>query len=76
MNPFWWLPNIAVRIGLAADTGGELHGTVFSLGPDGKQFVVPGATVTLTGQSVSERTISDEQGTYRFTDVPAGSYQI
>jgi hypothetical protein len=65
-----------VRTGLAADAGGELNGTVFTLFPDGKQFVVPGASVTLTGQSVSKRTISDERGTYRFTDVAAGSYQI
>ena len=70
-----FLSSVAVQTGLAAGTGGDLHGTVFTLGADGKQLVVPGANVTITGQS-SKQTISDEQGTYHFADVPPGNYQI
>ncbi|MBV8552823.1 MAG: TonB-dependent receptor [Acidobacteriaceae bacterium] len=76
MNQFCWFASVAVQTGLAADANSELHGTVFTLGADGKQFVVPGANVTLTGQVFSKQTITDEQGTYRFTNVPPGTYQI
>jgi TonB dependent receptor/Carboxypeptidase regulatory-like domain len=76
INPFWWLPSVAVRTGLAAVAGGDLHGTVFTLNPDGRHSVVPSAHVTLSGWSFSKQTISDDQGRYSFTAVPVGTYQI
>jgi hypothetical protein len=76
INPFWWLPSVAVRTGLAAVAGADLHGTVFTLNPDGRHSVVPGANVTLSGPSFSKQTISDDQGRYSFTAVPVGTYQI
>jgi hypothetical protein len=76
INPFWWLPIVAVRTALAAVAGGDLQGTVFTLNPDGRHLVVAGANVTLSGPSFSKQTISNEQGRYSFTAVPVGTYQI
>ena len=53
---------------------GEISGSVY----DPKHAVVPGAQVTLGSPSTGfERTVpSDDSGSYVFTQVPAGEYQI
>jgi len=52
-----------------------VHGTVFVRDSAGKQFVVPGATVTL-GVSASFRALTDETGEYQLKNVPYGTYTV
>jgi Cna protein B-type domain./TonB-dependent Receptor Plug Domain. len=70
---------LSVVLGLSAIafgqvTTGNVEGTV----KDPKGAIVPGVTVTLTGINVGfNRTVqSDNNGTYRFSQVPAGTYNI
>jgi hypothetical protein len=51
-----------------------IAGTVSVPAPDGRPFVVPGVTLTLTcGRGEPRIEVSDERGEFRFTDVPAGA---
>jgi hypothetical protein len=61
-------------IALGQRTTGDVEGTV----KDPKGAVVPGVSVTLTGVSVGfNRTVqSDDNGGFRFPQVPAGSYKV
>src|SRR5436190_882386 len=61
-------------LGFGQRTTGDVEGTV----KDPKGAVVPGVSVTLTGLNVGfNRTVqSDENGTFRFPQVPAGVYSI
>jgi outer membrane receptor protein involved in Fe transport len=51
---------------------GSVSGTVV----DESGGVVPGATVTLTGQATRETTITGPAGEYRFSNLAAGTYQL
>lgn len=55
-------------------TTGNIEGTI----TDEKGAVVPGASVTVTGVSVGfNRTVqTDDQGVYRFPQIPAGTYKV
>jgi len=52
-----------------------VQGTVFVRDSAGKQSVVPGATVRLTG-STSAETRTDQNGEYEIEEVPSGTYTI
>ena len=52
-----------------------VQGTVFVRDSAGKQSVVPGATVRLTG-STSAETRTDQNGEYELEEVPSGTYTI
>jgi hypothetical protein len=58
----------------AQRTTGSIEGTV----TDTNGAIVPGVSVTVTGQSVGfSRTVqSDSQGVYRFPQIPAGTYKL
>jgi len=55
---------------------GAVRGIVFVADSNGDRSIVPDATVKLIGGSVSMHTISDERGSYNFTAVVPGAYQI
>jgi hypothetical protein len=76
-NPFCWLPCVtAAQSALADMKTGRVRGTVFIINSDGARSVVSRATVTLTGPSSSTQTRTDERGSYSFTAVIPGPYQI
>jgi Carboxypeptidase regulatory-like domain len=76
-NPFCWLPFITAAQSVCADLkSGDLQGTAFILDGDGKRSVVAGATVDLTGPSLSKQGVTDERGLYSFIAVPPGPYRI
>ncbi|MBP7779595.1 MAG: TonB-dependent receptor [Acidobacteria bacterium] len=74
-----WMFAIAALVaaplsGWAQQTTGSLRGTV----TDESGAVLPGVTVTLRGQAVpgTPTSITNEQGIYRFPNLPPGSYAI
>ena len=58
----------------AQTTLGRLGGAVL----DGSGAVLPGATITLTNENTNQvqTTVSSENGTYVFAQVPVGSYKV
>jgi TonB dependent receptor/Carboxypeptidase regulatory-like domain len=76
-NPFCWLPRIAAAQSASAEVKtGAVRGIAFIVGSDGSRSVVSGATVRLNGPSLSMQTATDERGSYSFTAVTPGPYQI
>jgi hypothetical protein len=75
-NPFCWLPCATAQSTLPNVKTGVIRGSVFVVNSDGTPFVISGATVTLTGPSSPTQTLTDERGSYTFTAVLPGSYQI
>ena len=76
-NPFCWLPFVTAAQAIYADVkSGDVQGTAFIFDADGKQSLVGGATVVLTGLSLAEHTVTDERGAYSFIAVPPGPYRI
>ena len=76
---FLLLPVVALSIaslaaGQAGTTGGTIEGTVV----DAQGLVMPGATVTLTGEAVMGEPVATtfEDGTYRFRALRPGSYNV
>jgi len=68
---------VIARPATAQTTSSVVSGTVSLPSPDGQSVVVPGVTLTLTCDSDEPRNeLSNEQGQFRFTDVPAGSCSI
>ena len=68
---------VIARPATAQTTSSVVSGTVSLPSPDGQSVVVPGVTLTLTCDSGEPRNeLSNEQGQFRFTDVPAGSCSI
>lgn len=55
---------------------GDLQGIAFILDAAGERSVVAGATVDLTGPSLSKHSVTDERGAYSFTAVPPRPYRI
>ncbi|MGE0815301.1 MAG: carboxypeptidase regulatory-like domain-containing protein [Vicinamibacterales bacterium] len=74
-----WMLAIAALVaaplaGWAQQTTGNLRGTV----TDESGAVLPGVTVTLRGPNVAgtPSTVTNEQGVYRFPNLPPGTYSI
>ena len=62
---------------VAQPATGVVSGTVSFPAPDGQPVVVPGVTLTLTCVVGEPRSgVSNEQGQFRFADVPAGPCSI
>jgi hypothetical protein len=71
---------IALLVGFVAFAGGvnaqSLTGTVFGKVLDEQGGVLPGVTVTLTGQTGSQMQVSDAQGEFRFLGLSPGAFSI
>jgi Carboxypeptidase regulatory-like domain len=61
---------------LAETRTGDIRGTVFTVGSDGVESLVSGASVTLKSSSFSTQTTSDEKGSYNFAELSPGSYDV
>jgi len=63
----------------AQDTTGRLQGEVFSMGPGGQKYVIPGAKVTLMPEERGKPplvAVTDQEGEYLLQSVPAGRYRL
>ena len=61
--------------GLTATSDAQtLSGTITGTVSDAQGAVLPGATVTLTGRTGSQTTVSDESGVFRFVGLNPGPY--
>jgi len=63
----------------AQDTTGRLQGEVFSMGPGGQKYVIPGAKVTLMPEERGKPplvAVTDQGGEYVLEPVPAGRYRL
>jgi len=49
---------------------------VFGKTVDTDGGVLPGVLITLSGDGVDQKTVSDAEGAFRFTLVPSGSYSM
>ena len=54
------------------DSGGDVFGVVVT--GDGSPW--PGVLISLTGGDVKQKTVSDNDGAFRFTSVPPGDYVV
>ena len=54
------------------DSGGDVFGVVVT--GDGGPW--PGVVISLTGGDVKQKTVSDNDGAFLFTSVPAGDYVV
>jgi hypothetical protein len=54
------------------DSGGDVFGIVVT--GDGSPW--PGVLISLTGGDVKQKTVSDNDGAFRFTSVPPGEYVV
>src|SRR5271169_1340033 len=59
-----------------AETGDAISGTVYTAESTGAKSMVAGATVRLTGPSLSLETTTSPTGTYSFAGVPQNTYRI
>ena len=63
-----WLP--------AGSDGQSLTGTITGSVTDAQGAVLPGVTVTLTGRTGSQTTVSDDRGEFRFIGLNPGPYSL
>ena len=61
--------------GIGAATAQSLTGTVVGKVVDEQGGVLPGVTVTLTGRTGAQVTVTDEKGEYRFVGLAPGPYE-
>ncbi len=54
------------------DSGGDVFGIVVT--GDGSPW--PGVLISLTGGDVKQKTVSDNDGAFRFTSIPPGDYVV
>lgn len=54
------------------DSGSDVFGVVVS--SDGNAW--PGVLISLTGGDVKQKTVADNEGTFRFTSIPPGDYVV
>lgn len=54
------------------DSGSDVFGSVVS----GDGGALPGVLVSLTGGDVKQKTVSDNDGAFRFTSIPPGDYVV
>jgi carboxypeptidase family protein/TonB-dependent receptor-like protein len=73
MMTFCFSPLAAGKQSDSADA--KVEGTIFVIDSEGKQSVVAGATVKLTGP-VTRETQTDENGKYALAAVPFGTYEL
>jgi hypothetical protein len=55
---------------------GLVSGTVVAVDSNGDRSAVPRANVHLLSATFSRQTVADDEGRYRFSDVPAGEYRL
>src|ERR1700730_2147661 len=73
MKPVYWLLLILVASSSAVGQTGSLRGLV----TDQNGAVVAGAKVTINGSSAAVKTTNtDKNGSYSFTGLPAGDYEL
>ncbi len=77
------LAALMIASSAAAQPVGGVSGIVDVAGPDGRAFVLPGVTLTLTcpapvpgANPIVRVAVSDGEGAYRIQDVPSGSCSI
>ena len=56
----------------AEDSGSDVFGVVVS----GDGSALPGVLISLAGGDVKQKTVSDNDGAFRFTSVPSGDYAV
>lgn len=66
----------AVGIALAATVSAQSPGGLAGVVRDAQGLPVPGVTVTATGPGGAEVAVTDGEGAYRITPLPAGAYQV
>ena len=76
----WLLLLVAVMIApqsvVAGTDTGDVRGTLFTVESDGGRSAITSTAVLLQGPSLSKQTVTDQQGTFSFTAVPPGTYQV
>lgn len=78
--------SVTVTVESAAVVGGTVSGSVFidhsnDGTQDGNELGVPGVLITLTGDddngnAITETVLTQDDGTYQFTDIPPGTYTV
>ena len=67
---------LLLLVGGAAANAQSLTGTVAGKVADEQGGVLPGVTVTLTGRTGAQVTVTDEKGEYRFVGLNPGPYEV
>ncbi len=67
---------LLLLVGGAAANAQSLTGTVAGKVTDEQGGVLPGVTVTLTGRTGAQVTVTDEKGEYRFVGLNPGPYEV
>ena len=67
---------VAGGVANAESNPGVIRGAIVLVEPDGSRSMIPGATVVLQGAEAVRQATADGVGSYSFTDLPAGRYQI
>jgi hypothetical protein len=55
---------------------GVVHGTAFTINPDGTRSPIPGAKASITGPGPSQHAITNQQSMCRFSDLVPGQYRV
>ena len=67
---------LLLLVGGAAANAQSLTGTIAGKVVDEQGGVLPGVTVTLTGRTGAQVTVTDEKGEYRFVGLNPGPYEV
>ena len=67
---------LLLLVGAVATQAQTLTGTIAGKVADEQGGVLPGVTVTLTGRTGSQTTVTDEKGEYRFVGLSPGPYEV
>ena len=68
--------SFAAGFATAEDKPGTVRGSIVTIESDGGRAVIPAAAVVIESAELSRKTTADEQGSFRFGDLPAGRYEI
>ena len=73
-----WAMTMLLVVGVSTSGAGQGTGTIGGAIEDESGGVLPGVTVTATnaGSGVARTAVSDGQGRYAITNLPAGSYEV
>ncbi len=66
----------AAAFATAEEKPGTVRGSIVTIEPDSSRSVIPVAAVRIESAELSRTTTSDEHGSFRFGDLPAGQYEI
>lgn len=69
--PWVWAASLAC-IAIQPPATWRINGTV----RDVQAYPIPGATVTIVGETTSAEVVSDPGGAFRFAELPAGRYSV